>query len=88
MDLKKNLRTNKKRKYSSTSEEYESWDESGSSIDDVSSEVFPIEDEEENPESIIYKEREYVLVKFPGYAREHKYVCIIQKAFQNREAEV
>ncbi|KAF5284043.1 hypothetical protein FQA39_LY17148 [Lamprigera yunnana] len=35
-----------------------------------------------------YKEGEYILVKFLGSLKNYKYVCIIQKLFENSEAEV
>lgn len=88
---KKNKTTEKKRKpptrkYSSSIDD-ESWVESGSSIDDLSSEEQ--NDEEPEEETVNgYREGEYILVKFPGSVKDYKYVCIIQKVFDNSEAEV
>ncbi|CAH0560707.1 unnamed protein product [Brassicogethes aeneus] len=83
---KKQKPSTRKRKYSSTTDD-ESWVESGSSIDDLSSE----EDNDKEPEEERvndYKEGEYILVKFPGSIKDYKYVCIIQKVFENSEVEV
>lgn len=83
---KKQKSSMRKRKYSSSTDE-ESWVESGSSIDDLSSEEEF--DEEPNEETVNgYKEGEYILAKFPGSVKEYKYVCIIQKVLKNSEAEV
>lgn len=84
--IKKNRKPlNKKNDYSSTSEDV-SWVESGDSLDDVSSEEFGVENEMESIDA--YKQSDYILVKFPGKKRKHKYVCIIQKIFKNCEAQV
>lgn len=87
VSLTKRKPSQKKKSYFSSSDD-ESWVESGNSLDDLSSEEFENESDSEDTKLPAYKEGDYILVRFPGKKREHKYACIVQKIFENSEAEV
>lgn len=79
----------------SDSEEYEDWEESGSSLDDISDENFSDHSENEtlgneaetNPIRGTAK-GDFYLVSFPGKKLVHKYVCCVQNIINANELEV
>lgn len=84
---KKNIR--KRQNHSSDSESSEEWKPSGSSEDEISSLGSTNENQNIiNTTGSNFRENDYIIAKFPGKKREHKYVCVIQELLPNDEAEV
>ncbi|XP_074038692.1 uncharacterized protein [Leptinotarsa decemlineata] len=77
----------------SSESEYEEWQESGSSLDDIT-EHFSSDSEDEPLASIVKKVKkdiavgDFYLVAFPGKKTYHNYVCSVQNIYDTGEVEV